>query len=65
VAGKLFRIGHLGACNELTLLGALTGVEMGLSLAGVPHTPGGADVARDYLTKALNAQRKAERVAAE
>jgi alanine-glyoxylate transaminase/serine-glyoxylate transaminase/serine-pyruvate transaminase len=57
VAGKLFRIGHLGACNELTLLGALTGVEIGLDLAGVPHTPGGVDVARDYLTKALNGER--------
>ena len=39
VAGKVFRIGHLGECNELTLLGALTGVEMGLSVAGVPHRP--------------------------
>ncbi len=41
VAGKVFRIGHLGECNELTLLGALTGVEMGLSVAGVPHRAGG------------------------
>src|SRR5260221_5286624 len=41
LAGKVFRIGHLGECNELTLLGALTGVEMGLSLAGVPHRAGG------------------------
>ncbi len=30
VAGKVFRIGHLGECNELTLMGALSGVEMGL-----------------------------------
>src|SRR5207249_2068717 len=41
VAGKVFRIGHLGECNELMLLGALTGVEMGLSVAGVPHRSGG------------------------
>jgi alanine-glyoxylate transaminase / serine-glyoxylate transaminase / serine-pyruvate transaminase len=45
VAGKVFRIGHLGECNELTLLGALTGVEMGLSAAGVPHRSGGVDAA--------------------
>ncbi|WP_332748702.1 pyridoxal-phosphate-dependent aminotransferase family protein [Hydrogenophaga sp.] len=34
--GRMFRIGHLGDCNELTLMGALSGVEMGLKLAGVP-----------------------------
>jgi alanine-glyoxylate transaminase / serine-glyoxylate transaminase / serine-pyruvate transaminase len=45
VAGKVFRIGHLGETNELTLLGALTGVEMGLSAAGVPHRTGGVDAA--------------------
>ena len=45
VAGKVFRIGHLGECNELTLLGALSGVEMGLSAAGVPHRAGGVDAA--------------------
>jgi len=49
VAGKVFRIGHLGECNELTLLGALTGVEMGLSVAGVPHRSGGVDAAMKYL----------------
>lgn len=41
VAGKVFRIGHLGECNELALLGALSGVEMGLAAAGVPHRSGG------------------------
>jgi alanine-glyoxylate transaminase/serine-glyoxylate transaminase/serine-pyruvate transaminase len=51
LAGKVFRIGHLGACNELILMGALNGVEMGLRLAGVPHTAGGVEAARDYLTK--------------
>ncbi len=41
LAGKVFRIGHLGECNELVLMGALSGVEMGLSAAGVPHSAGG------------------------
>ena len=49
VAGKVFRIGHLGECNELTLIGALTGVEMGLSVAGVPHRAGGVDAAMKVL----------------
>jgi len=49
VAGKVFRIGHLGECNELTLLGALTGVEMGLSAAGVPHRAGGVAAAMSFL----------------
>ncbi|MCP1968239.1 alanine-glyoxylate transaminase/serine-glyoxylate transaminase/serine-pyruvate transaminase [Bradyrhizobium elkanii] len=49
VAGKVFRIGHLGECNELTLLGALTGVEMGLSVAGVPHRSGGVEAAMKIL----------------
>lgn len=51
LAGKVFRIGHLGACNDLVLMGALNGVEMGLGLAGVPHKTGGAEAARKYLTK--------------
>lgn len=45
VAGKVFRIGHLGECNELTLIGALSGVEMGLAAAGVPHRSGGVQAA--------------------
>jgi alanine-glyoxylate transaminase / serine-glyoxylate transaminase / serine-pyruvate transaminase len=45
LAGKAFRIGHLGACNELLLMGALTGVEMGLAAAGVPHRAGGVAAA--------------------
>jgi alanine-glyoxylate transaminase / serine-glyoxylate transaminase / serine-pyruvate transaminase len=45
LAGKAFRIGHLGQCNELVLMGALTGVEMGLSVAGVPHRTGGVAAA--------------------
>jgi alanine-glyoxylate transaminase/serine-glyoxylate transaminase/serine-pyruvate transaminase len=49
VAGKVFRIGHLGECNELTLMAALSGVEMGLRVAGVPHRAGGVDAAMAML----------------
>ncbi len=49
LAGKVFRIGHLGDFNELTLMGTLAGVEMGLALAGVPHQRGGVAAAMDYL----------------
>ena len=49
VAGKVFRIGHLGHFNELMLAGTLCGVEMGLELAGVPHQKGGISAALDYL----------------
>ncbi|MBI4192806.1 MAG: aminotransferase class V-fold PLP-dependent enzyme [Betaproteobacteria bacterium] len=49
VAGKVFRIGHLGDFNELMLAGTLAGVEMGLALAGVPHKKGGVAAAMDYL----------------
>src|SRR6188474_522616 len=41
IANKVFRIGHLGDFNDLTLLGTLCGVEMGLGAAGVPHQKGG------------------------
>jgi alanine-glyoxylate transaminase/serine-glyoxylate transaminase/serine-pyruvate transaminase len=49
VAGKVFRIGHLGDFNELMLAGTLAGIEMGLEVAGVPHTKGGVQAAIDYL----------------
>jgi alanine-glyoxylate transaminase/serine-glyoxylate transaminase/serine-pyruvate transaminase len=49
LAGKVFRIGHLGDFNDLTLMGTLAGVEMGLGLAGVPHRKGGTQAAMDYL----------------
>jgi len=49
LAGKVFRIGHLGGFNELMLMGTLAGVEMGLHLAGVPHRKGGVAFAMDYL----------------
>jgi alanine-glyoxylate transaminase/serine-glyoxylate transaminase/serine-pyruvate transaminase len=51
VAGKVFRIGHLGDFNDLTLAGTLAGVEMGLGLAGVPHKKGGAQAAMDHLAE--------------
>jgi alanine-glyoxylate transaminase/serine-glyoxylate transaminase/serine-pyruvate transaminase len=47
--GRVFRIGHLGDFNDLMLMGTIAGVEMGLHLAGVPHTPGGAAAAMDVL----------------
>jgi alanine-glyoxylate transaminase / serine-glyoxylate transaminase / serine-pyruvate transaminase len=52
VAGKIFRIGHLGDFNDLMMCGTLAGVEMGLELAGVPHKKGGLDAALASLTKA-------------
>ena len=47
--GRVFRIGHLGDLNELTLAGALCGVEMGLEAADVPYTKGGVDAAMEFL----------------
>jgi len=52
LAGKVFRIGHLGNFNDLMLAGTLSGVEMGLTLAGVPHSRGGVAAALEYLTEA-------------
>jgi alanine-glyoxylate transaminase/serine-glyoxylate transaminase/serine-pyruvate transaminase len=49
VAGKVFRIGHLGHFNDLTLAGALSGVEMGLRMFGMDNAKGGVDAAIDYL----------------
>jgi len=51
VAGKVFRIGHLGSFNDLMLCGTLAGVEMGLALARVPHRKGGVDAAMGYLAE--------------
>ena len=47
---RVFRIGHLGDFGDLQLIGTLGGVEMGLRAAGVPHRPGGVQVAIDYLS---------------
>lgn len=54
IAGKAFRIAHLGDTNELTVLGALTGVEMGFELAGVPHKKGGVAAAMSYIAETAN-----------
>jgi alanine-glyoxylate transaminase/serine-glyoxylate transaminase/serine-pyruvate transaminase len=48
IAGKVFRIGHLGDTNDLTMIATLAGVEMGLGLAGVSHKPDGVRAAMDY-----------------
>lgn len=55
VQGKVFRIGHVGDLNDLTLAGTLCGVEMGLSLAGVPFQKGGVDAALRYLAETSKA----------
>lgn len=49
LAGKVFRIGHLGDLNDLMLAGTLSGIEMGLTLAKVPFSKGGVMAALDYL----------------
>ena len=49
VKGKIFRIGHLGDINDLTLIGTLGGVEMGLELAGIPFQAGGCQAAMAVL----------------
>ena len=49
LSGKVFRIGHLGDFNDLMLMGTLTGIEMGLDLAGIPHQKGGAARASEAL----------------
>jgi alanine-glyoxylate transaminase/serine-glyoxylate transaminase/serine-pyruvate transaminase len=59
-AGRYFRIGHLGDTNDLTILGALAGTEMALTLAGVPIKKGGVQAAMDYVVAAhAGAQRAA------
>jgi alanine-glyoxylate transaminase/serine-glyoxylate transaminase/serine-pyruvate transaminase len=48
LSGRMFRIGHLGNSNDLTLLAALAGCEMGLKLAGVPLAGSGVQAAMEY-----------------
>ena len=50
VKGRMFRIGHLGDCNDLTLMAALSGVEMGLKLGGVALAGSGVLAAMDYFS---------------
>jgi alanine-glyoxylate transaminase / serine-glyoxylate transaminase / serine-pyruvate transaminase len=53
LAGKVFRIGHLGSFNDLMLSGTLSGIEMGLLLADVPHKAGGVTAALECLAASL------------
>ena len=64
LAGKVFRIGHLGDFNDLTLMGTLAGVEMGLELAGVSIKKGGAQAAMDYLAECHGKGASKQRAAA-
>jgi alanine-glyoxylate transaminase/serine-glyoxylate transaminase/serine-pyruvate transaminase len=61
---KVFRIGHLGDLNDLMLCGTLSGIEMGLALARVPHRKGGVGAALDYLASQPAASGAAKRAAA-
>jgi alanine-glyoxylate transaminase/serine-glyoxylate transaminase/serine-pyruvate transaminase len=58
---RVFRIGHLGDFNDLSLIGALGGVEMGLKLAGIPHSAGGVEAAIAALTAPDSASHASER----
>ncbi|WP_099867409.1 pyridoxal-phosphate-dependent aminotransferase family protein [Pararhizobium haloflavum] len=58
LAGTIFRIGHLGHFNDLTLIGTLGGVEMGLNKAGVPYKAGGVQAAMDFLAKGSDDREK-------
>jgi alanine-glyoxylate transaminase/serine-glyoxylate transaminase/serine-pyruvate transaminase len=51
LAGKVFRIGHLGDLNEPMILGTLAATEIGLRLEGIPHTAGGVEAAIAYLAE--------------
>jgi alanine-glyoxylate transaminase/serine-glyoxylate transaminase/serine-pyruvate transaminase len=46
--GRMFRIGHLGDSNDLTLLAALAGCEMGMKLAGVKLAGSGVQAAMEH-----------------
>jgi alanine-glyoxylate transaminase/serine-glyoxylate transaminase/serine-pyruvate transaminase len=61
---KVFRIGHLGDFNDLMLCGTLSGIEMGLALARVPHRKGGVGAALDYLASLPAAASAGKRAAA-
>ena len=61
--GKAFRIGHLGDFNDLMLAGTLGGVEMGLDLAGIPHSKGGILAALSYLSETSERSSKVDEAA--
>ncbi len=56
LAGRVVRIGHLGSFNDLMLAGTLSGIEMGLRIAGVPHRDGGVTAALRSLTREIAAE---------
>jgi alanine-glyoxylate transaminase/serine-glyoxylate transaminase/serine-pyruvate transaminase len=56
VKGRMFRIGHLGDCNDLTLLAALAGVEMGLKLGGVRLVSSGVAAAMEHFAEARSGE---------
>jgi len=64
LAGKVFRIGHLGHFNDLMLAGTLSGVEMGLRLAEVPHKPGGIIAALNILAQSQQEKMMRQKVPA-
>jgi alanine-glyoxylate transaminase / serine-glyoxylate transaminase / serine-pyruvate transaminase len=51
IRGRMFRIGHLGDCNDLTLMATLAGCEMGLKLSGVKVAASGVAAAVDFLAQ--------------
>ena len=59
LAGKVFRIGHLGDFNDLMLIGTLSGVEMGLALAGYAVKKEGVQAAMEFLAAAHRATERA------
>ena len=63
LSGKIFRIGHLGDFNDLTLMGTLAGVEMGLELAAVPFKKGGVLAAMEHLAQQAGRQQANRRAA--
>lgn len=63
LSGWVFRIGHLGDFNDLTLMGTLAGVEMGFEVAGIPHRKGGVLAAMQYLTATSPQGKQAETLA--
>jgi alanine-glyoxylate transaminase/serine-glyoxylate transaminase/serine-pyruvate transaminase len=59
VKGRMFRIGHLGDCNDLTLVATVAGVEMGLKLGGVGLAGSGVQAAMDFFAAHPQAARLA------
>jgi alanine-glyoxylate transaminase/serine-glyoxylate transaminase/serine-pyruvate transaminase len=49
--GKVFRIGHLGDTNDVTIIGALAAIEMALEVTRVPHNEGGVTAAMRFLRR--------------